>query len=304
MRDLASSISEFLDILAVEHRAADTTIDDYRRDLRRLTRFVATLSDGAPTCADLTTTRLRAWLGIRGRQVQTATLARELAAVRAFCRIAVRERWLDADPTLPIPPIRAPRPLPRAIPDAILAPVLDALPRRTPEQRRLAAVLEVGYATGLRAAELAGLCVGDIDRATGLVTVRRGKGGLPRTVIIGARALAALADWDPDRLAWSRGDQSPDAPLFVSERGRRVSPNGLRRAIRVWRRGLDGPLARLTPHVLRHSCGRAMLEGGADLRDVQEQLGHRAIATTVRYTEVTKARLAAVYRTAHPRAIA
>lgn len=302
MRDLGSAITEFLDILAVERRAATTTIDDYRRDLRRLTRFFGTLSDGAPTCADLTTTRLRAWLGIRGRQVKTATLARELAAVRAFCRVAVRERWLAADPTAPIPPIKAPRPLPRAIPHPVLADALDTLDPRSPEERRLAAVLEVGYATGLRATELASLCVGDIDRATGLVMVRRGKGGEPRIAVIGGRAVAALDAWEPDRLRWSRGDRSPDAPVFISRTGRRVSANGLRRAIRRWRRDLDGPLARLTPHVLRHSCGRAMLEGGADLRDVQEQLGHKAIATTVRYTEVTKTRLAAVYRTAHPRA--
>lgn len=301
MPDLANAIGEFLDILVVEQRVVKETIRDYRSDLRRLLRILATLTVEQPVCTDLTTTRIRAWLGIRSREVKVATFARELASVRAFCKVAVKERWLAEDPTAGIPPIKATRPLPRTLSREILAEALTHLDNQTPAGRRLAAVLEVGYATGIRAAELAGLCLGDIDRAQGYVTVRRGKGGEPRVAMIGRRALAALDRWEPDRLAWSGGDTSPDAPLFPSRLGRRVSANGLRRPIRRWRALLAGPAARLTPHVLRHSCGTHLLEGGADLRDVQEQLGHKNIATTVRYTHVTKQRLRAVYDRAHPR---
>lgn len=290
MTQLARGIEEYLSSLAVERGLAPNTLAAYRRDLTDYLGFL----EGSPPDPALVDRYLSS-LGRRG--LAASTVARRIAAIRGLHRFLVAEGLAEADPTLLVDAPRRSDPLPKALAvDQVIA-ILEAPDRSTVRGRRDAAVLEFLYATGARVSEAVGvdLALLDLDEKT----VRlRGKGGKERVVPVGGAAVAAVRDWLPDRLRLRRG--STDA-VFLSLRGNRLSRQAVFEVVRehAGRAGVrDGDVS---PHVLRHSTATHLLEGGADLRIVQEILGHASVSTTQVYTRVSPRHLLEVYLGSHPR---
>jgi integrase/recombinase XerC/integrase/recombinase XerD len=227
------------------------------------------------------------------------TVARKLASLRAFYR-ALREHGLVAhNPADLIPAPKRPRGLPRVLRPDEMAAVLDRIPASTPLELRDRALFEIAYGSGLRAEELVMLDAESVDFDAEELRVE-GKGQKTRIVPAGEPALRALARYlERGRPALATGDGEP--ALFLSKSGRRLSTSDVRRRLRVWARHaqLQGGVS---PHTLRHSFATHLLEGGADLRAIQELLGHASISTTQIYTRVESARLKSAYAKSHPRA--
>jgi integrase/recombinase XerC/integrase/recombinase XerD len=245
---------------------------------RTLRRYAATLSD---------------------RRAVAATVARKLAALRAFYR-ALREHGAVAqNPADLIPAPKRPRTLPRVLRPDEMAAVLDRIPASTPLEVRDRALFEVAYASGLRAEELVTLDVTSIDFDAEELRVE-GKGQKTRIVPVGEHALRAVARYlERARSALANGDG--EAALFLSRSGRRLSTSDVRRRLRAWTRHAEVQ-GGVSPHTLRHSFATHLLEGGADLRTIQELLGHASVSTTQIYTRVESARLKSAYAKSHPRA--
>jgi site-specific recombinase XerD len=264
-----------------------------RAYLSDVTLFAEWMSrSGVESPAGVDRLQLRRYLAFLGtRQLARATIARKAAALRCYFSWQVRQGHLDADPARSL---RAPSGggrLPRVLSSGEMTSLLDA-PTGTPLDRRDVAVLELLYAAGLRVSELCGLDRGDIDLGGRTVTVL-GKGSKQRRVPIHDAAVDALAAW----FEGGRDDmEGPPEAAFVNRRGARLGPRDVRRI-------LDRRSASPThPHALRHTYATHLLDGGADLRVVQELLGHASLATTQVYTHVSKERLRAVYGDTHPRA--
>jgi integrase/recombinase XerD len=295
---------EFLTALTVEKGRAPSTVAAYRRDLRSYVAFLAERrgSDLAGATSE-DVTAFAAQLGADGLAPTTA--ARRLVAVRGLHRFLVDEEVLDADPTAEVAAPRLPRGLPKALREDEVDRLLRAVAGVDAVARRDRAILEVLYGTGVRISELTGLSLRDIDLVARRMRVF-GKGSKERVVPIGRHAGLALEEWlsDDGRGAMTptrwrrRGDE--DA-LFLNQRGGRLSRQGAWGVVRRYGDAV-GLADRLTPHVLRHSCATHMVDHGADLRVVQELLGHASVSTTQVYTHVSVERLHAVYAQAHPRA--
>jgi integrase/recombinase XerC len=226
-----------------------------------------------------------------------ASAARAIAAWRSFSRFCVRRGVLASDPARLLPFPRLPRRLPRTLPALDLSAALDRLSGEDAAARRDRALLEIAYSSGLRLSELVGLNRGDVDLRAGLLRVR-GKGRRERVVPAGETALTAVRRY---LAAGGRGEGRPDEPVFVNPRGRRLSGRTVQNVVRRRLADVAGGLG-VTPHALRHSFASHLLDRGADLRAIQELLGHRSLASTQVYTHVTRARLRKAYEQAHPRA--
>jgi integrase/recombinase XerC len=299
--------------LRAERSLSPNTVRAYGSDLRQ---FAAVC--GAKTPARLHPDDVRRFLAERHARDAAASLGRKLAALRAFFRYLVREGVLEADPSAGIPAPRTPRRLPRplAVDDCqvLMSPPQQQHDRKPGSSGRAAseetswaelrdaAIAELLYGAGLRVGELVGLDVRDVDLTRGEVRVQ-GKGGKERVVPLPAAARAALGAW----LAPRRRPGVLGEPLFVAlrkrrgEAPRRLDARDVRR--RLARRALAAGLAdRVHPHRLRHSYATHLLDMGADLRAIQELLGHASLSTTQKYTAVSAERLVAVYDRAHPRA--
>ena len=228
-----------------------------------------------------------------------ATVARKLAALRAFFRVLREHGRIAQNPADLIPAPKRPSKLPRVLKPAEVAALLDGIPAATPLEMRDRALFELAYACGLRAEELVHLDVTSIDFDGEEVRVE-GKGAKTRFVPAGEAALRAVARYlERARPALASGDGEP--ALFLSKSGRRLSTSDVRRRLRVWERqaAVQGGIS---PHALRHSFATHLLEGGADLRAIQELLGHASLSTTQIYTRVDSARLKTAYARSHPRA--
>jgi integrase/recombinase XerD len=242
---------------------------------------------------------------LRSRGRAPSSVTRAMVAVRGLYRFLAEEGLADVDPGADLELPRVPAGLPKALTEDEVASLLGAVAGDDPVARRDRAVLEVLYGTGVRISELVGLALADVDVDGGLLRVF-GKGAKERVVPLGRYARDALTAWlgsggrpalEPDR--WARKDDAE--AVFLNRRGGRLSRQGAWGIVR--RYGEEVGLAdRLSPHVLRHSCATHMLDHGADIRAVQELLGHASISTTQVYTEVTTERLWRVYADAHPRA--
>lgn len=273
--------------LRAEQGAAERTIRGYRATLDRLAEHVVDRPGGL---LDVDRRALRGFLFLVGRGRKPATVARHVSCLRSFYRWLDRTGRRTPSPAEDLRPPRVGRTLPRVASQGDLARVLDA--PAVPLSTRDRALLELLYGAGLRVGEAAALDCDDVDRIDGLVRVRRGKGGKERRVPVGAAALDALEAWLRER-----PDVDHDA-LFVNARGGRLSDRSMRRI--VGRAGRGGGVPGLHPHALRHSCATHMLDEGADLRGIQEFLGHASLSTTQRYTHVSVQRLLDVHRDAHP----
>ncbi len=281
----------------VRRGAAEKTRRAYAVDLRELARW-ATAAGLEP--ASVTSRALRrhaAWLSERG--LAPATVARKLAAQRAFFRVLVEEGTLEQNPADLLSAPRRPQHLPRVLRPDEVAALLDRIPATTPLEVRDRALFELAYASGLRAEELVSLDADSVDFDGERVRVE-GKGGRTRLVPVGEPCQAALHRYlSTARPALVEHREEP--ALFLSRSGRRLSTSDVRRRLRQWAR-LAPVRGGAHPHALRHSFATHLLEGGADLRAIQELLGHASISTTQVYTRVESARLRSAYARSHPRA--
>ena len=299
-----------LDELAADLRrraVSSNTVTAYMNDSRQLADW-ATAAGVEPHAIDLKCLRRYvATLSARGQA--PSTVARKLAAVRALFRVQTQLGRMEQNPADLVAAPKRPKTLPRVLKREEVETLLDRIPATTPLEQRDRALLELAYSSGLRAEELVSLEVGAIDFDAETVRVE-GKGGKTRLVPVGEHALAAIARYlqrARPALRAEPGD-SPAVqrePMFLSKTGRRLSTSDVRRRLRMWTRmtkGLAPALAQAHPHTLRHSSATHLLEGGADLRSIQELLGHATISTTQVYTRVESVRLRAAYARAHPRA--
>jgi integrase/recombinase XerC len=291
----------FLEHLTSEKRASPNTVDAYGRDLAALLAFA-----GERGAKELDVYLLRGWLGTLARTLAPSSIARKIATVRAFGRWMKRKGHAKANPAelLASPKVR--RPLPTFLSPEDAASVVEAPAALAPTRQAQAvalrdrALLELLYGGGLRVSEACGLDL--VALALDEKTVRvLGKGNKERLVPLGGKAEAALRVWLAVRgdLAHGRTRFLDPRAVFVSTRGRRFGPRAAELVVRKW--GLAGAgRADLHPHALRHTCATHLLDGGADLRAIQELLGHASLSTTQRYTHVSVAQMLAVYDRAHP----
>jgi integrase/recombinase XerD len=284
-------VSEFLASLASERGLAPATVAAYRTDLRRYLEHL----DGSEPNEDQVSGFLSE---MHGAGLSAATTARRIAAVRQFHRFLVAEGLAADDPTARVGTPRRPRSLPKALTVDETFRLLEAPDPATPAGRRDRAVLEFMYSTGARVAETVALDELDLD-LDGATAVLTGKGERQRAVPVGRAAREAVAAWLADR-AGIRTSRS-GAAVFLSLRGRRLTRQTVWVIVRTHARRAGLPADGISPHVLRHSAATHMVEGGADLRTVQELLGHASISTTQIYTRVSPRHLVEVHATTHPR---
>ncbi|MGH3243089.1 MAG: tyrosine recombinase XerC [Spirillospora sp.] len=294
---LEDAVSDFGRHLRAERDVSPHTLRAYLGDLNDLIDHAA--ESGVTEPAGLDVSLLRAWLARQYAQGRSrATLARRTAAVRALTRHLHRRGLLPDDPGLLLGTPKRQRDLPGVLTRDEAARLLETMDAQGPLGLRDLAVLEMLYATGVRVSELCGLDVDDLDASRSTVRVL-GKGGRERTVPVGEPAARAVRDWlRAGRPAMATDDSGP--ALFLGARGGRLHPTSARRIVHT-RISEVGQVPDLSPHGLRHSAATHLLEGGADLRSVQEILGHASLQTTQLYTHVSAERLKQVHRQAHPR---
>ncbi len=309
-RALDRLLAEYDTWLTVERGLAANTLAAYRRDLRRYLAFLQARGITDPRSVDEAIVvayveELKTARDDEGRaRFAPSSIARALVAVRSFHRFCVDEGLLALDPTEEVGAPRVPQGIPKALTEPEVEALLGAVVGDDPRGLRDRAILESLYAAGVRISELVGLDRRDVDLEGGLLRVL-GKGSKERVVPVGRSAGAALEAYlDRGRPALAarraRRHAREDA-VFLNARGGRLTRQGCWKIVGAAgeRAGLGG---RLSPHVLRHSCATHMLEHGADIRVVQELLGHASLSTTQVYTKVSPERLRAVYDAAHPRA--
>lgn len=289
--------------LQLERGRSAHTRRAYLADLRALFAFLADRAPGAGMDA-LTLPMLRAWLAAQAAEGAARTsLARRTSTVKTFTAWALRRGLLSADPSARLQVPRAHRTLPAVLRQDQARAAMEAAELGAQQGDPLALrdrlIVELLYATGIRVGELCGLDIGDVDTGSRLLRVL-GKGNKERTVPFGGPALAALTAWLAEGRPALVGPDSGTA-LLLGPRGRRLDPRQARTVVHQTMSAVDGA-PDIGPHGLRHSAATHLLEGGADLRVVQEVLGHSSLATTQLYTHVTVARLRAVHDQAHPRA--
>ena len=303
-------IDEYVSYIRSEKGLSENTVEAYRRDLLAWRAFCAHRKlDPARVGRDDLTAFLASLRGGKApaeRPYSPATVARVVVALRGLYRFLVREGKVASDPTVGLGVPKQPRPLPKAIPLEDIEALLD-LPSDEGLGRRDRAILEVLYGSGLRISELIALDVDDVDLDQGTILVRMGKGNKSRVLPLGRAAGRAVGDYlsvTRTELVRKRGPRAARdgaAALFLNARGGRLSRQGCWKLLKAYARAA-GLEEKVSPHTLRHSFATHMLDGGADIRVVQELLGHASLTTTQVYTLVSDERLKDVYATSHPRA--
>jgi integrase/recombinase XerD len=301
---LDRATTAYLDHLGVERGLAANTLASYRRDLRRYAEFLD--GRGVREIGRVAGTDISDFL-IRLREGDTdhpplsaSSAARTVVAVRGFHKFAHKEGLTPADPARDVKPPAPPRRLPKALPFAEVERILNAAGGDTPRELRDRALLELLYGTGARISEAVGLDVDDLDLESGAVLLR-GKGGKQRLVPVGSYARQAVSAYQVRaRPTLARGGKGTPA-LFLNVRGGRLSRQSAWTVLRNTAQTAN-ITAEVSPHTMRHSFATHLLDGGADVRVVQELLGHASVTTTQVYTLVTVDKLREVYAAAHPRA--
>lgn len=302
---IAAEARRYLDHLTVERGLAENTLQAYRRDLRRYAAFLETRGVNAP--ADVDDAAVRSFLaslsasthGPEERPYASTSVARALSSVRSFHRFLAREGVVTDDPAARVVRPRVPRALPHPLSVEQVHALLDAPEPTTAAGIRDRAMLELLYGAGLRVSELTSLDVDDVDLEEGFVRVL-GKGGKEREVPVGRYARDAVSAY-LTRVRPSLTTPRTRAALLLNARGGRLTRQSVGRLLEGYARGV-GIDRRVSPHDLRHSFATHLLDGGADVRVVQELLGHASVATTQIYTLVSREHLREVYYSSHPRA--
>lgn len=297
---MEDEIRAFMRFLDVERNASRETLRNYRSDLRQMASFLSGTGHASRSIrADhITDEDIRAYLHRLARKGEKASsLARKLAAIRSFYRFLAREGSVQKNPAEDIRSPKLPKPLPRVLTKDDAGALMEFPDSRSPLSLRDRALLETLYSTGARVSEAVGINVGDLDQAEGLVHLR-GKGGKERMVPIGDVATRAIREYR--NTLEPGGGGRPSAPLFLNHRGGRLTTRTVARIVARYSGRLAG--GAVSPHALRHSYATHLLDEGADLRSIQEMLGHASLSTTQKYTHLAGHQLAAVYDRAHPRA--
>jgi integrase/recombinase XerC len=298
--DLAATIDRFLQYLAAERGASPLTLKSYREDLLQLEEFLVSAGCHAPDAVSSVVLRRFAG-GLHATGYAASTVARKLASMRSFFTFCQREGWVDANPAKPLRSPKRSRTLPSFLTADEISRLLAAPQGGDAAALRDRAILELMYSSGVRVQELVNLDDGDLDLRGGTIRVR-GKGRRERFGIVGSHAQAALRDWLAARPRSTRatGRRGVD-PLFTNKFGARLSVRGVARLLQK-HLAAAGLARRASPHTLRHSFATHLLDAGADIRSVQELLGHKSLVTTQIYTHVTTSRLLEAFDKAHPRA--
>jgi integrase/recombinase XerD len=302
---LAVEAERYLGHLAVERGLSEHTLSAYRRDLRRYVAFLTRRDVLEPGEVEEATVRSfvaslsASTHGPDDAPYRATSVARTLSAVRSFHRFLLRDGVTDRDPAVGVPQPRLPRSLPRPLPVDDVRRLLEAPDEGSPAGLRDRAILELLYGSGLRISELTGLDVDDLDLEEGSVRVL-GKGGKERAVPLGSFGRDAVGAY-LTRGRPALASVATRGAVFLNARGGRLSRQSCARLLSRYVR-LAGIERRVTLHTLRHSFATHLLEGGADVRVVQELLGHASVATTQIYTLVTARHLREVYEESHPRA--
>jgi integrase/recombinase XerC len=299
---LAQQIDAFARYLADERRSSARTVETYIRDLRSFADYVR--DQGLPADArKLDIVALRGFLSSLFRSNQASTMKKKVSAIRSFFKFLLKRRIVDQNPASGLRSPKIAKSLPRFLTVEQAFRVMDAPPkedkRAKPLKARDQALLETLYGTGVRVSELAGMNIDHCDFTESQVRVL-GKGGKERVVPLGKSAVEAIQAYLPDRngLFEKVKDGDRDA-LWLSRNGRRLSVRQVQNIVR--RHGtLGAGRSDLHPHAMRHTCATHLLDAGADLRSIQELLGHSSLSTTQRYTHVSVDRLMEVYDRAHP----
>ncbi len=293
------SVDRFLRYLTAEKGASPLTIKSYREDLLQLEEFLR--SAGCRTPAEATSPLLRRFAaGLHAAGYAPATVARKLASLRSLYAFGQREGWVRANPAKPLRSPRRARKLPKFLTGEEIARLLAAPQTAAAGGLRDRAILELMYSAGVRVQELVNLDDGDLDLRNATVRVR-GKGRRERLGIVGSHARGAVRAWLATRPAAAAGRGTGPQPLFTNKFGRRLSVRGVGRMLEK-HLAVAGLTGRASPHTLRHSFATHLLDAGADIRSVQELLGHKSLVTTQIYTHVTTSRLLDAFDKAHPRA--
>jgi integrase/recombinase XerC len=297
-RGSGEAVERFLRFMAAEKGASPLTLKSYREDLLQLEEFLA--SAGCRTPADASSGVLRKFAaGLHAAGYAASTVARKLASMRSFYAFGQREGWVRSNPAKPLRGPRRPRRLPKFLTGDEIVRLLAAPQPAAAGGLRDRAILELMYSSGCRVRELVGLDDADLDLRNATVRIR-GKGRRERLGIVGSQAREALRVWLAAR-AGAPGGRTTARPLFTNKFGRRLSVRGVARLLEkhLAAAGLSG---KASPHTLRHSFATHLLDAGADIRSVQELLGHKSLVTTQIYTHVTTSRLLDAFDKAHPRA--
>ena len=318
---MKQTIEKFANYLRYERNVSPVTIHNYRGDLRLFREFLTPPGEKTMALEDVDARIIREFVGwLYDRKMQKVSVARKLAALRTFFKFCVRERITKQNPARLVSTPKIPKRIPRVLTAEEMNGFLDTLaggpagkklaPRRKNQSAQDAklipcrdrAILELLYASGLRVSELVGLTIGDVDRQGQMLRVL-GKGRKERVVPYGAKAQQALEAYLPLReqiLAHPRTKPDPTA-VFVNHRGGRLTSKSVRVIVKAYAR-LANVNWNLHPHSLRHAFATHLLADGADLRAIQELLGHVSLSTTQRYTQASIEQLMAVYDKAHPHA--
>ncbi len=295
------TVPRFLRFLKAERNASELTIKSYREDLESMVEFLEDLAGRSLQPSDVSPPDLRKFVSaLHEASYAASTIARKLASARSFFRFAQREGLIDHNPAKPLRNPRRQRKLPHFLTTNEIGKLLSAPSDSDSMGLRDRAILEVMYSAGLRVSELVGINDVDLDLEEGIVRVR-GKGKKERLSPLGSYAVRAIQSWTRKRKLSRETQQLPSAPLFVNKFGNRITTRSIARMIEKYLKetGLD---LRTSPHTLRHSFATHLLDRGADIRSVQELLGHKSLITTQIYTHVSTTGLRQVYEQAHPRA--
>lgn len=298
---MRATLSRFLAYLRVERNASPLTLKSYGEDLSTLVEYLSDDAGQTPSPEQITTQDLREYMAaVSEAGYAKSSIARRLASLRSFFRYCQREEIVQNNPAKPLRNPRRSRNLPHLLSSSELEKLFSTPPADTPPGKRDRAILELTYSAGLRVSEVVGVNDNDLFWDDGSVRIR-GKGKKERLGMLGSHAIRAIRDWQSARVLAPELQGRPDAPLFTNKFGRRLSTRSVERMLENHLKvsGLD---IRTTPHSLRHSFATHLLDHGADIRSVQELLGHKSLVTTQIYTHVSSAGLQQVYERAHPRA--
>jgi tyrosine recombinase XerC len=292
----AKELEEYIAYLKHEKNASPHTISSYKSDLLQLAQF---LEDKKLHLREIDNIVLRGFLAfLFDRGEKKSTVARKLAAIRSFFQFCVRKHWMDDNPAKVVSTPKQDKPVPSFLTEEEMKEFLDLPQSAKPLDRRDRAMLELLYATGIRVSELVGICQEDVKFTERLIRIR-GKGKKERLVPFGRMAEKSLKSYLRVRPMINKGEVE-ESPLFLNYRGQKLSSRSVERTVdkHIRRSALR---RKISPHSLRHSFASHLLGRGADLRVIQELLGHESLATTQKYTHLDLKQLLEVYRKSHPR---
>jgi len=300
LKEMEKYIRQFVTYLKIERNYSQHTVDSYELDLSDFVKFLADENGVLPPLEDVDHLIIRSYLAnLQERHLARSTVVRRLSSLRSFYKYLCRHGYLDTDPTSALSSPKIQKRLPEFLEISEVELLLSAPDRNNIIGLRDQAILELLYTTGMRVSELLSLNLPDIDMVNAIVKVR-GKGKKERIIPIGGLAMSALNEYIKRRCELA-GDQSTQA-IFLSERGNRIPDSkSIGRIITKYAQSV-GIKKKITPHTFRHTFATHLLNAGADLRSVQELLGHTNLSTTQIYTHVTADRLKKVYEKTHPRA--